>query len=78
MSDECRLRVVVVAGDKRSGFQEARNLGIEPVAVVTPRSPHAARGLLADRIMEAPSLSALQREELLPIVLPCVAHLRRS
>jgi hypothetical protein len=65
-------RVIVVAGDKQSGYTEARNLGIEPVAVVTPRSPHAARGLTADQIMEATSLTIEWRERLLPDVLPCI------
>lgn len=66
-----RPRVIVLAGDKRSGYHETRNLGIEPVAVVTPRAPYAARGKVADRIMEATSLTAKHREALLPEVLPC-------
>lgn len=66
-------RVVVLAGDKRSGYMEARALGIEPVAVVTPRSPRSARGMTADRIMEASSITPEQRDRLMPQVLPCVA-----
>ena len=67
------LRIVVIAADKASGYMEARNLGIEPVAVVTPRSPGAARGRVADRIMDATSLTPEQREALMPHVLPCLA-----
>jgi hypothetical protein len=67
------LRIIVIAGDKRSGYMEARNLGIEPVAVVTPRSPHGARGKIADRIMEATSLAPADRDRLLPSVLPALA-----
>lgn len=70
------MRVIVIAGDKRSGYQEARNLDIKPVAVVTPRSPHAAHGITADRIMEATSLTIEQRERLLPDVLPALATSR--
>ena len=67
------LRIVVIAADKAIGYMEARNLGIEPVAVVTPRSPGAARGMIADRIMDSASLTPEQREALMPHVLPCIA-----
>lgn len=73
MSD---LRIVVMAANKTSGYMEARNLGIEPVAVVTPRSPGAAYGVIADRIMDATSLTPEQREALMPHVLPCIATTR--
>lgn len=66
-------RVIVLAGTKDSGYHEARNLGIEPIAVVTPRSPNAARGMTADVLMDASSLTIKDRERLLPIVLPCIA-----
>ena len=67
------LRIIVIAADKASGYMEARNLGIEPVAVVTPRSPESAHGMVADRIMDATSLTPEQREALMPHVLPCIA-----
>ena len=67
------LRIVVIAADKASGYMEARNIGIEPVAVVTPRSLNAARGRVADRIMDTTSLTPEQRESLMPHVLPCLA-----
>ncbi|MFC5930920.1 hypothetical protein D6T64_12060 [Cryobacterium melibiosiphilum] len=70
------LRIVVMAANKASGYMEARNLGIEPVAVVTPHSLHAARGVIADRIMDATSLTVEQREMLLPHVIPCLATTR--
>ena len=68
------LRIIVIAGDKRTGYMEARNLGIEPVAVVTPRSTNSARGVVADRIMDATSLTIEQREALMPHVLPCIVR----
>jgi hypothetical protein len=78
MTEPSPLRVVVIAGTKRNGYMEARNLGIEPVAVVTPRTPHAAHGVNADRIMEATSLTIEQRDKLLPAVLPCTATSARG
>ena len=71
------LRIVVIAADKASGYMEARNLGIEPVAVVTPRSKHAGYGVTADRIMDATSLTIEQRELLMPYVLPSIATARK-
>lgn len=75
-SCRCNLRIIVIAGDKRSGHMEARNLGIEPAAVVTPRSPHAARGIVADRIMEATSLLIEDRDRLIEEVLPSISRIR--
>lgn len=74
--EAARLRIVVMADTKAHGYAEARNLGIEPVAVVTPRSLHSSRGVVADRLMEATSLTPEQREALLPHVLPCLATTR--
>lgn len=70
------MRVIVLAATKRSGLQEAKNLGIDPVAIVTPRSLDAARGVLADRIMDASSLTPEMREELLPHALPSIETVR--
>jgi hypothetical protein len=72
-----RPRIIVIAGDKRSGYMKAAVLGITPVAVVTPRSPHAAHGVLADDIiMDEISLTPEWREKLLPEVLPAIATSR--
>jgi len=72
------LRIIVMAGDKASGYMEARNLGIEPSAVVTPRSRYAGYGVIADRIMDATSLTPEHRELLLPYVLPSIATIRQA
>jgi hypothetical protein len=72
------LRIIVLATNKRSGYAEARNLGIEPVAVITPRAPHAGRGIIADRIMEATSLTLEERDYLLPHALPSIVTSNRT
>jgi hypothetical protein len=72
------LRIIVMADTKARGYAEACNLGIEPVAVVTPRTLHIAHGVVADRIMEATSLTPEQRDALLPHVLPCLATSTRT
>lgn len=53
-----KRRIIVLAPTKQVGQRHVDSLGIEPVAVVTPRSPHASRGITADEIVEAPGLSA--------------------
>ncbi|GGH34145.1 hypothetical protein [Microbacterium album] len=68
-----RRRIIVLAPTKQAGNDEARAAGIEPVAVVTPRSLHAARGITADELWDAPSLTPEDRETLLPHVLPSIA-----
>ncbi|WP_030147693.1 MULTISPECIES: hypothetical protein [Mycetocola] len=65
-------RVIVLAPNKTEGYDEARALGIEPVAVVTPRSPHGARGLTADRILETSNLTPELREALMRDVSPAL------
>lgn len=70
------MRVIVIAATKRDGVAEAKNLGIVPVAVVTPRSPEVAQGVVADRIMEASSLTPEMREALVPGVLPSIVTTR--
>lgn len=51
-------RVIVLAPTKQAGQRHAESLGIEPAAIVTPRSPYASRGIMADEIVEAPGLTA--------------------
>lgn len=53
-----RRRIIVLAPTKQAGQEHAESLGIEPVAIVTPRSPRASYGLIADEIVEAPDLTA--------------------
>lgn len=66
-------RVIFLAATKAEGNDEARALGFEPVAVVTPRSLDAARGITADRIEASAALSPEQREELMSHATPSVA-----
>lgn len=54
-------RIILLAPTKEAGQEEADRLGITPVAIVTPRSPHAARGMTADLIVETADLTAEQR-----------------
>jgi hypothetical protein len=68
-----RRRVIILAPTKQAGHEEARTLGIDPVAVITPRSIDAARGLGADDIIASASLSHDQRDELLTHALPSIA-----
>ncbi|KQQ65712.1 hypothetical protein ASF63_10145 [Microbacterium sp. Leaf320] len=70
------MRVIVMAATKASGLMEANNLDIDPVAIVTPRSPDAARGVIADRIMEASSLTPEMREKLIDGVTPSIVTTR--
>lgn len=53
-----KRRIIVLAPTKAAGQEHAESLGIEPVAIVTPRSPHASYGIVADEIVEAPELTA--------------------
>ena len=53
-----KRRIIVLAPTKAAGREHAESLGIEPVAIVTPRSPHASYGIIADEIVEAPDLTA--------------------
>jgi len=63
-------RIIVLAPTVRSGYMEARALGIKPVAVITPRTLDAARGIVADELMDASSLTPEDREALLPHAMP--------
>lgn len=66
-------RIVMLAPTKQDGRGEALVLGIEPIAVVTPRSPHSARGIIADEIVEAPGLTPEEHAALMIEVAPCLA-----
>lgn len=70
------MRVIVIAATKRAGMATAKNLDIDPVAIVTPRSPHAAQGIIGDRIMECSSLTPEMRDALMPHVLPSIVTTR--
>lgn len=68
-----RRRIVILAPTKQLGTDEAQALGIDPVAIVTPRSPHGARGLIADQIVAADGLTPEERDALMVEVIPCLA-----
>lgn len=72
-SPDPRRRVILVALTKRAGKDVARALGIEPAAIVTPRSRHAAYGIEADEVTWTADLTAEHREALTPHVLPAIA-----
>jgi len=66
-------RIIFLAETKQAGYDEARALGIEPVAVITPRSLDAARGIEADALMDSSTLAPEMRDQLLPHALPSIA-----
>ncbi|MBO3663722.1 hypothetical protein [Microbacterium stercoris] len=66
-------RIIYLAATKRAGLDEAKALGIEPVAVVTPRSLDAARGIVADAIEASAALLPDEIDELMPHVAPSLA-----
>lgn len=53
-----RARIILLAPTKRAGIEYAEANSIDPVAIVTPRSPEAARGKVADSIHEVNGLEA--------------------
>lgn len=57
VAPDAKRRVIVLAPTKQTGQQHAESLGIEAVAIVTPRSPHASVGMTADEIVEASGLT---------------------
>ena len=71
-------RIIVLAATKAEGYEEARAVGIDPVAVITPRSLDAARGITADALMDASSLTPEVREALLPHAMPSLATTERE
>lgn len=66
-------RIILLAPTKQEGREYAESLGIEPVAIVTPRSPHASVGMIADEIIEAPDLPAEVVAELMVHAGPSLA-----
>lgn len=66
-------RIIVLAANKTDGRDAASALGIDPVAIVTPRSLDAAHGVEADLIVEADGLTDEMRETLLPHATPSLA-----
>ncbi|MDI9889960.1 hypothetical protein [Microbacterium sp. IEGM 1404] len=73
VAPDSRRRIVVVARTKVLGAELAEARKIEPVAIVTPRSPQAAYGITADDIVWADDLTTEERAELEPHVLPVLA-----
>lgn len=63
-------RIIVIAPTKQLGQEHAEALGIEPVAIVTPRSPEAARGITADEVIAEPTLDAGVLDVLMAQTLP--------
>lgn len=76
VSPDPNRRIIVLAPTKAEGYDEARALGIEPVAVITPRSLAAAHGITADELMDARNLTPEMRDELMPHALPSLATSR--
>ncbi|UPL13025.1 hypothetical protein [Microbacterium galbinum] len=66
-------RIIVLAPTKKRGLIEAERLGIEPVAVVTPRTPDGARGVEADEVVVADGLTVEESESLTLAVAPSLA-----
>lgn len=66
-------RFIVIAPTKVAGAAHAEIMGVDPVAIVTPRSPYGARGLVVDEIIEAPGLSTEERAELMAETFPALA-----
>ena len=66
-------RIIVLAPTKLAGQEHADALSIDPVAIVTPRSPYGARGMVADEIVEADGLSPEERDALMIEVAPALA-----
>jgi len=72
------LRVIVLAPTKSIGWAEAATWGVYPVAIVTPLSPHGARGVIADRIACTFGLTPEQRDTLMPHALPSLRSTTRT
>lgn len=70
IAPDASLRYIVLAPTKAAGEQEATALGITPVAIVTPRSTDAARGIAADRVLATDGLTDDQKTALLHHALP--------
>lgn len=57
-------RVIIAASSKARADDMARAHGINPVAIVTPRSPHGVRGMTADTVIYDDTLTQEQRDML--------------
>lgn len=68
-----KRRIIVLAPTKAAGQAHAESLGIEPVAIVTPRSPRVSYGIIADEIVQAPDLTADVVAELMSQAGPSLA-----
>jgi hypothetical protein len=65
---------VVIAKSLDDGRGFARGHGIDVVAIVTPRSPHRARGITADAWMMTPAVAGHERvPDLVAEVKPCLS-----
>lgn len=67
-------RIIIVAPTKQAGRDRAAALGITPTAIVTPRSPHAAHGITADKVYI--DRGVVETEQLMAAVVPCMATSR--
>lgn len=67
-------RIVIVSLTKQAGRDRAAALGITSTAIVTPRSPHAARGFIADKVYV--DRGVVETEQLMAGVVPCMATSR--
>lgn len=63
-------RIIVVAHSKAAGGELAEAQGFTPVAVVTPRSMHAAYGITADSVVWADDITDEQRVTMAEHVAP--------
>lgn len=66
-------RIIVFAPSKKLGRAQAVALGITPVAIVTPRTLEASRGIVADEVVVAPGLTAEEEAALATGVAPSLA-----
>ncbi|MGW9270787.1 hypothetical protein [Microbacterium sp. NPDC055599] len=66
-------RIIVLAPTKQAGQEHADALHLDPVAIITPRSPYGARGLVADEIVEADGLSTDELHALMIEAAPALA-----
>ena len=73
VSPDPTARIVVVAHSKAAGAELAEAQGFTPVAVVTPRSLHAARGITADSVVWADDITDEQRATMAEHVAPSLS-----
>ena len=71
-------RFIVLAPTKQAGAEYAEAHGIDPVAILTPRSPYGARGMIADEIIEADGLTATEHADLMAEATPALATTREE